>query len=168
MPNDCYNRWVIETRSAGEAQEVFDLMTRDRAGTRVVTFTRLKPMPGVFEAMQTGGCRIDGEYVRVWFVDTLEDGTEVDRLPTPEEQAALDATGSKRWSDWAREHWGTKWDAYQCERAELDGTRVSLAFYTAWGPPRPIVDALRERYGDRDGFAVLAHWNEPGGDAAGY
>ena len=125
-------------------------------------------MPAVFDAVQTGGCRIGGEYVRVWFVDTLDDGTEVNRLPTPEEQAALDATGSQRWSDWARQHWGTKWDAYQSERAVLDGTGVRLTFHTAWGPPRPIVAALRERYRDRDGFAVLAYWNEPGGAGGGY
>lgn len=46
--------------------------------------------------------------------------------------------------DWAREHWGTKWDAYNCER--LNDTSVS--FQTAWSTPLPVFEKLSSIFPD--------------------
>ncbi|UVO33992.1 hypothetical protein KUL72_20995 [Bradyrhizobium arachidis] len=50
--------------------------------------------------------------------------------------------------DWARENWGTKWNAYGIDEgckyqsiAQGDDT-LTLTFQTAWGPPYPWIAAL--------------------------
>jgi hypothetical protein len=58
--------------------------------------------------------------------------------------------------DWAREHWGTKWNAYEQDIADQDGY---LRFATAWTHPAPVIVALSRlhptepisvRYADED------------------
>jgi hypothetical protein len=43
--------------------------------------------------------------------------------------------------EWRREHWGTKWNAYDVARRDYDG-HVCLTFQTAWAPPIPVIVAL--------------------------
>ena len=44
--------------------------------------------------------------------------------------------------DWARAHWGTKWNAYDTERRAED----QLKFETAWSHPDPVIIALSEKF----------------------
>lgn len=37
--------------------------------------------------------------------------------------------------DWARENWGTKWNAYDCKEPEISNGTLRLVFDTAWSPP---------------------------------
>ena len=46
------------------------------------------------------------------------------------------------WYDWRIQHWGTKWNCYECED---EGPR-RIAFLTAWAPPDPVFDELSRRY----------------------
>lgn len=48
--------------------------------------------------------------------------------------------------DWARSHWGTKWNAYDIERP--DETHVQ--FDTAWNHPDPVISALSLKFPDAD------------------
>lgn len=52
--------------------------------------------------------------------------------------------GAATWYDWARENWGSKWNAYQTERLE-DNT---IEFNTAWSNVKPVIFALSEKFPD--------------------
>ena len=59
----------------------------------------------------------------------------------------LQKYGTDNWYDWSIEHWGTKWDAYDCQGSPQEGT---LIFFTAWNPPDEIIKALCKKYPNSD------------------
>lgn len=63
-------------------------------------------------------------------------------IPMPEEiKAATDGRGEA----WAREHWGSKWNAFETDlTVSLGGRGSSIigTFMTAWTPPEPVVQEL--------------------------
>jgi hypothetical protein len=130
-----------------------------------VTFEILIPMPEILRRTHSGGATIDGQRARVWMEDevpTADGKTEtVARLPTPEEQAEIDATGAANWYDWANDHWGTKWDAYESEELVALDDQLHLRFQTAWGPPVPWIGALRRRF---PAAVILARGHDEGED----
>jgi len=69
------------------------------------------------------------------------------------------------WYDWRITHWGTKWDAYDCDLTERDVDMLVFSCSTAWTPPEPIVLALRDRFPN---LAISWFFNEPGTEQAGY
>ena len=57
--------------------------------------------------------------------------------------------GYDNWYDWQVNHWGTKWDINgDVGINDIDDETCSLVFQTAWSPPEPIVDKLREMFPD--------------------
>lgn len=48
------------------------------------------------------------------------------------------------WYQWRCEHWGTKWNAYNQDLIDISYGCIELKFDTAWAPPIPIIDKLRE------------------------
>ena len=55
--------------------------------------------------------------------------------------------GIPTWQDWQREHWGTKWNAYQTEdvvvqKWSVNFTTATYRFQTAWDAPRPVIAAI--------------------------
>lgn len=57
--------------------------------------------------------------------------------------------GTKNWYDWSLENWGTKWNAYETH-CNKDGRYFAVTFYTAWSPPGPILEKIRELFGPFD------------------
>jgi hypothetical protein len=55
-----------------------------------------------------------------------------------------------RWYDWNIKNWGTKWGSFNgsMEFDKKYGDEVSYKFDTAWSPPAPILEALREKFPD--------------------
>lgn len=51
--------------------------------------------------------------------------------------------GHKNWYGWRREHWGTKWNAY--DDAELHN---GVSFLTAWSAPFPVIETLSKMFPD--------------------
>ena len=55
--------------------------------------------------------------------------------------------------NWCVENWGTKWDAYKhgdkVEVDEEDDQIITMEFFTAWGPPQPILEKINEKFGDK-------------------
>lgn len=49
---------------------------------------------------------------------------------------------NRNWLDWNREHWGTKWNAYEFEECG-DGR---YEFCTAWNPPIPVIRMLSKLF----------------------
>ncbi len=48
------------------------------------------------------------------------------------------------WYQWRCEHWGTKWNAYDQDIIDISYGCIELKFDTAWAPPMPIIEKLRE------------------------
>lgn len=71
-------------------------------------------------------------------------------IPMPEEiRSATDG----RSEAWAREHWGTKWNAFETDLAvDAAGPDSSIigTFMTAWTPPEPVMKELSRRLPDLD------------------
>ena len=169
MPNHVTNRWTISGPNE-TLREVFDLMTvvYEEDARRHVTFRKLCPMPEILRKIDFGQRKIDGEWVKYWIGGRLP-GDEEARKLTEEEEAERTATGFDHWYDWACANWGTKWDAFSDEAAEIldvngkGNLQIKFVFITAWTPPLPIVDALRERFPD---IQVNGTWRDedgPGG-----
>ena len=49
--------------------------------------------------------------------------------------------GKNNWYDWSCDHWGTKWNAYDCEFHDN-----VVEFSTAWAAPDPIYCALGKKF----------------------
>ena len=58
----------------------------------------------------------------------------------------IEKYGAPTWYEWCCDHWGTKWNAYNCDRA--DTGRRTLRFETAWSSVPAIVESISERYPD--------------------
>lgn len=48
--------------------------------------------------------------------------------------------------EWARENWGTKWNAYSQKPIEQADDTLTLVFETAWAPPYPWLAAVFNRF----------------------
>lgn len=55
--------------------------------------------------------------------------------------------GKNNWYDWSNDHWGTKWNAYGCVRADKNAD--TLLFYTAWNAVPKIIKLISEKFPDR-------------------
>lgn len=66
--------------------------------------------------------------------------------------------------DWARQHWGSKWNAYDIDRVN----DTTVRFDTAWSHPEPVITALSlkfpdapidVKYADEDLGSNLGHYS---------
>ena len=69
----------------------------------------------------------------------------------------VDKYGFESWYDWRVEEWGTKWDIREFLCFEHNNDEVQLQFETAWSPPIPIYELLKEQ-----GFIVNAEYVDEG------
>ena len=56
--------------------------------------------------------------------------------------------GAKTWYQWSYRNWGTKWNAYDCEPANVEDR--SLCFHTAWDGVPKIIAKIAEQFPDVD------------------
>lgn len=69
-------------------------------------------------------------------------------IPVPDEidgpaGQALGESGLPVWYEWARIHWGVKWNAWGGRRRGYGRTgRVRYRFFTAYGPPDAFLDQV--------------------------
>tara|TARA_B100001093_G_scaffold471404_1_gene493645 strand:+ start:390 stop:791 length:402 start_codon:yes stop_codon:yes gene_type:complete len=106
--------------------------------------------------------------------DTVFDFSKV--LPEPNyEEVEVKSTFPKedekddfrmpKWWDWRVQNWGTKWNSYDDSVEIVDDETVEYTFNTAWSPPEPVIEKLREQYPD---VSITAFYDEPGMEIAGY
>jgi len=67
------------------------------------------------------------------------------------------------WFDWNVSNWGTKWNSYSGEVLESKKDKIICRFDTAWNPPNPIFERLKEM-----GFIINGYWVDEGDDALNY
>lgn len=61
------------------------------------------------------------------------------------------------WYSWRVDNWGTKWEIRDIDIAFSDEDEISCFFLTAWSPPIPIYEALKNQ-----GFDIVATYREEG------
>jgi hypothetical protein len=66
---------------------------------------------------------------------------------------------------WSIENWGTKWDADDVQVVDEDEDSITYSFDTAWSPPEPICEALRDKFPD---LHISWFYRESGMEIAGY
>ncbi len=78
-----------------------------------------------------------------------------------------DGKNDDRWYHWNITNWGTKWDITkkQVEFEYEDSEQLEMEFDTAWSPPEPICERLREMFQDVN---ISWFYDEPGMEVAGY
>lgn len=78
-----------------------------------------------------------------WLKEQIKKGeNELDLNLGKQVHDNIEKYGCESWYDWRVEHWGTKWNCYECEE---EGSK-RIAFLTAWAPPTPIFEELAKRY----------------------
>jgi len=157
MPNWCSNRVTF----CGEPNDIKQIVRLLETEKSVFDFNAVIPKPEVFDEIVSGHCKIDGKEYRVWRV---VDGKNV---PVSDEEIAQlkRSYGSTNWYDWCRTNWGTKWNASEPQRTDLDEYTVEYIFDTAWGPPEQVCNKLREMFPKVN---ISWFYDEPGCELAGY
>ncbi len=164
MPNHIYNRIRLYTDEKTRTRIILDVMN-DEDGPGSIDFEKLIPMPKSLDIMD-GSMTDMGEKLYAMYVNRLAEsagraddetvrsvresvtgGDPVleDRLDLGEKAARnRQLYGHRSWYSWSIDNWGTKWNAYTLgEEPPQDGT---IAFYTAWNAPIPVIEELSERY----------------------
>lgn len=81
--------------------------------------------------------------------------------PHPKENMGIRGNlqpGNKdKWYDWNLEHWGTKWNAHDCD-LKVDNNVATLGFRTAWDRPREAILALSCLFPDVDFELRYSEW----------
>ena len=139
MPNHCSNRIEI----SGEPKDVKIVKKFLKSEERIFDFNNIRPMP-----------------------KELEDTNAPTREPDSFESRRLRKLHNvDNWYDWRILHWGTKWNSYDGEIDDKNDEYIVYRFDTAWSPPTPVIEALREKFKD---ISVSAFFDEPGMEIAGY
>jgi len=172
MPNHIFNRIRLvtdEERRDAIIREVMSL--EDGPGT--IDFNRIIPMPESLDitdgTMTDRGEELYEEYLARSAARGVPEGEpdaeligeitggDPDRMAQFElgRQAYTNREqyGFRSWYGWCIANWGTKWNAYSLgEDPADDGT---IAFYTAWNCPEPVVAELSRKYPD---VRVVLEW----------
>ena len=85
-------------------------------------------------------------------------------IPEPEDN-------NENWYSWRCDNWGTKWNAYEAYIEDESHDHIIYKFDTAWAPPLPVIEKLREvleeKYGEEGDVYVSGMWVEEGYQSAG-
>jgi len=150
MPNDCYNKISI----SGDEQDIAKIKKLLSKGKRdtanVFNFANIIKEPD-WDTIPNE----DGELP---VVEKLESGFSFKKFP-------LSGRQDDRWYDWNINNWGTKWNSYDCTLLEEESDYLVYEFYTAWSPPEPVIDALRNKFPE---VHVSAFFDEPAMEIGGY
>lgn len=90
---------------------------------------------------------------------------EVEVKPTFPKEDKKEDFRMPKWWDWRIQNWGTKSNSYDDHVDTVDDETVEYEFSTAWSPPKPVIEKLREQYPD---VSITAFYDEPAMEIAGY
>ena len=162
MPNWCQNEVRVQADDRGKA-EAFVNFVRDINTDNYFSFNRIVPMPDELKGTRSPATIVPQEEYDSW-VDSNNYG--MGRPITQELSDRFNKEyGYDNWYDWTNANWGTKWDT-NCEEVYIgDFGEVEYNFDTAWGPPEPIYDALRQLFPKLE---ISWFYREDGMQMAGY
>ncbi len=155
-------------RLSGDRNRIDELLKSVKGKDSILDFNRIIPMPESLN-IEAGSRTEKGlkAYKDFVYVYTFAGTEQKDLLNIPKEKEEVflrarqdirrdewelgkaafqneQKYGAATWYDWAREKWGSKWNAYQTERLE-DNT---IEFNTAWSNVKPVIIALSEKFPD--------------------
>lgn len=144
MPNWCENKLIV----SGNEHALQSFASSAQKGDSPFSFDALVPMPAILREIHTGGIEIEGVRHSMWRETKNPDGSTKAIPVTPEERDRMtQECGATDWYDWACRFWGTKWDASDPSvDFDEDSEEVTITFQTAWGPPRPFVEAVSAKF----------------------
>ena len=67
-----------------------------------------------------------------------------------EDRIRCEKKGIPNWYDWCNENWHTKWNSCSCD-IEVDEEYyelITITFNTAWSPPIPVINKLKQMFPD--------------------
>ena len=161
MPNNITN---IITFDCTEERftDIAESLKRDGSYIGSVDFNKLIPMPRELDitsgSLGMSGFRMYMEYLsevegvedtalksRIWekYLAKSEYAQEALELGRQYHEN-IEKYGSPTWYEWCCDHWGTKWNAYNCDKADMGGK--ALRFETAWSSVPAIVKSISERF----------------------
>lgn len=118
MPNNVLNRLTIKDKE--DAQEVFSFMGVDEG---LFDFERICPIPPhVYKG------NINAAVAQIFGQTSIFKGD------------------GDTWLSWCREHWGTKWNAYDFVKVDEN----TIEFETAWSPVPRIILLLCQKFDIRE------------------
>lgn len=136
MPNNVHNKLTI-TGPLLDRAELQQLM----AGETPFDFNKILPMPEELLGIATGSVTINGIKCNRWRIINKENVP----LSETDKTELIVKYGAADWYDWARSHWGTKWNACFVEAQETP-FRLIYDFTTAWSSPKNVIDVLSTRF----------------------
>lgn len=74
-----------------------------------------------------------------------------------QQQENIKTHGFSDWYSWNNANWGTKWEACEPKVTQHSDNFITASFNTAWGPPLPFYDKLKDL-----GFTIKGYYYEPG------
>ena len=151
MPNWCSNRVDVYSENKTDLQKVLDIFSdKESVFGKVIPEPNWKTIPNK-----------KGELPK------LEQMKNPDGSIAWETYNFPDGKNDDRWYHWNISNWGTKWDvtAESVEIESYDSEQLEIEFATAWSPPEPICEKLREMFPD---LSFSWFFDEPGMEVAGY
>ena len=160
MPNWCQNEVTVTATDRGKAEAFVDFV---RDGENYFSFDRVIPMPEELKGTSSPSTIVTQEEYDSWVDDT---NYGIGKPITQEMSDRFKKEyGYDNWYDWTNANWGTKWET-DCEEVEIhDDGLVRYNFDTAWGPPEPIYDVLKELFPKLE---ISWFYREEGMQMAGY
>ena len=158
MPNWTSNRLRIQTDSLSETefkkiQEVKEIFESDSP------FNKLIPQPDWSQTKNK-----DGELPVKRIYKNIKGEIIGHTYEFP-----ISGKNDDRWYSWCNEKWGTKWDACHVQITRDDEDYLEICFDTAWSPPTPVVEKIRELYEDNDNWTqVTCLYELEGYEGCGY
>ena len=172
MPNHVLNRISVKG-SPESVRELLESIQNDDVGLGSIDFNKIIPMPESLN-IEAGsntdkGLKAYTGFMQVYTLAGTREDTDPEHIPEDAEKAFLrmrkDITseqwslgktayenqckyGAPTWYEWSINHWGTKWNAYECTPCEAAGDTAELRFWTAWSAPHPILMRLAEQHSD--------------------
>ena len=149
MPNDCYNK-VFISGDEKDIAKIKKLLSKGKRKTaNVFNFANIIEEPDWDKTPNE-----DGELPVVEKTEAFK----FRKFPSSDEH-------DDRWYNLRLDNWGTKWNSYDCDLVEEDSDRLEYVFFTAWSPPCPVIDALRNKFPE---LYISAFYDEPAMELAGY
>ncbi len=157
MPNYVMNLLKLEGDTK-KIDEVLRAVQKDDTGLGSLDFNKIIPMPESLN-MECGSQQRDGLAAYADYVTKNNQAEQHYWKRHPEITDEVWAMGKQSyenfqkygaptWYEWANEHWGAKWNAYEESKMECTDSVRALSFQTAWSMPLPIVLKLSEMIPD--------------------
>jgi hypothetical protein len=147
MPNHITN--LLEVH--GEPQRVKDFFAFIAGENGAMDFNKVIPMP---ESLNIEDSSLGEIGMKYWLSKSTAVKERFDRLSDTDKEKALELGkkyihnkkryGHTTWYGWARDNWGTKWNAYNINT--WDGNTIE--WNTAWSGSEAIIEKLVELFPD--------------------